>query len=631
MLTKIRESVMGWKAVVVLVVLSASFVFFGVNMSFSGGSYFAKVNGEEISTFEVQELYTAQSNQFRQQFGELTPDLDRIVQQNVVQQLITNKVVETYLDDERIVVTDNAVIDAISNEPSFQQDGKFSAALYREQLALSGRFPAEFERDMAKSLRFGQLQRGIEGSAFITPSALRQFIELSAEQRTFEFGLLPISAFAVDEAPDEAAIQTFYDENQLSFQTADSATLSYLELSQTAVADTLTVTDEALGLWYEGNKASFETPPERNPRHILIPVEDDESAAQALATEIYNRIQAGEDFAALAGEFSKDGGSAELGGDLGWVREGQFVGSVDDAVFAMTEGELRGPVRSEFGFHVLRLDGIRSGGIPPLDEVRADVERDYRQAEAANRYDDIRDELADALFDNPDLEVLAESQGLALKSVEAFTRSTAGIFLNDDAVLDVVFGDNAIRDGALSDILTLADGRTLVMRVDEYRPAETRQLADVREDIIAELNRQRSEEALTAAAAALVSGEYADSAAFEAAVIEAGGTFSSATTAGRTATTPSAALVADVFAQSRHEALPRSASVAIETGDRYVYRLQAIDAGDATAISEAERAALRAQLASRQGSSDLQAMVTQLTEDASIKMGAAELQSANDF
>ncbi len=630
MLTKIREGFMGWKAIVVLVVLAASFVFFGVNMTFTGGAYFARVNGEDISPFEVQELYQAQASQYLQQFGQLTPELDQIIEQNVVQQLITNKVIETHMDAERIVVTAQAVKDAIMEEPSFQIDGQFSNEQYRSQLALSGRVPAQFERDLAQSLRFQQFQSAVTGSAFVTPSSLRKFIELSSEQRDAAVGTLTLEQFMPDELPADAEVEAFYAENEISFQSPDSASIEYLELSPTTVAESLVVTDEALALWFENNRDSFETPPERNPRHILIPLDDDEAAAEQLATDVYQRAIEGEDFATLAAEFSKDGGSAQVGGDLGWVRPGQFVGAVDDAVFAMEEGDIRGPVKSEFGFHVIRLDGIRAGGLPDLADVRAEVERDYRAAEADTRFEAQRDELADALFDNPDIAALAEAQNLTVQAIEEFTRSSAAVFLNDDTVLETVFGDNAIRGDALSDVISLSDGRTLVLRVTDYRPATTRALDDVRDDIVAELQRQSASTALAAAADTLAVGEYVDDAAFEQAVTAAGGTFAPSQAFSRSSAEPSPILVGNLFGVNSATDMPTLGHV--ETGEAaYIYRLTAITPGDPSALTDAERQRLRQQLLARSGSADLRAMVNRLSEKASIKLGGAQINNSSDF
>ena len=632
MLTRIRESFLGWKAVALLVLLSASFVFFGVQMSFSGAAYVARVNGEDISPFEVQEYYNRQANNYRQQFGELPPQLSDMLRNTAVEQVITNKVIETYLDKQRFAVSDESVQQTIRDEPSFAEDGKFSYEVYRSQLSLIGQVPAGYERDLRDALRFEQLQSGLAASAFVTPSELRRFIEISYETRTAHVASLPLAAFMPQDPPADDAIAEYYASNEAEFQSPESASLEYIELTPSIVADALNVDEAVLRSYYDNNTERFTTPAERNPRHILVPIDDDEDAALELANELYERASGGEDFAALASEYSKDGGSAARGGDLGWVRPGQFVGAVDEAVFAMTEGEIRGPVKSEFGYHIVRLDGIREGGVSLFDEVRADVEREYREQQGAEQFSVRSNRLADTLFDNPDLASLAESQGLAVQTIDDFTRASAGIFLNNETVLDTVFGPDAIRGDALSDTIELTDDRLVVLRVVEYREAATQALAEVRERIVETLNREAALEAQQQFADTLVDGPAAlDAQAFTAAVTDAGGEFLGELALRRNDEEADASLVRAVFAVDPQAQLPMTAAVA-GAGDTYfVYRLDAIAAGKGDDLSAAEREGIRAQLARQMGEVDLRNFVTALRESATIKLGSATIQTADDF
>lgn len=630
MLTRIRESFLGWKAVAVLVILAASFVFFGVNMSFSGAAYVARVNGADITPFDVQEFYQAQVSFYRQQVGEITPELDELLQRNSIEQMITNKVVETYLDDQGFVVSDETVQEAIRTNPTFAENGEFSYELYRSQLAQSGEAPASFERDTRDNLRFGQLRQALETTSFVTPAELRRFIEINYETRTALVGQLPLSTFLAEADPSDEAIAAFYTDNTESFKTPEAATVAYIELTPAAVAEAVTVDDTALQSYFQENAEAYETPPERNPRHILIPIDDDEDAALALATQLYERAAEGEDFAALATEYSKDGGSQSRGGDLGWVRVGQFVGAVDDAVFAMQQGEIRGPVKSEFGFHVIRLDGIREGGRAEFDDVRVDIERDYRAQQAVDQFERRSDELANALFDNPELASLAQSQNLEVKRIDEFTRSSAGVFLNDDAVLDAVFGENAVRGDDLSDTLQLSDQRLIVLQVSEYRESATRPQSDVRDQIIAELKRQQAEVAQTATANEIISSQ-GDAEQFEAAIVAAGGTYDGERSSRRQGSGLDQALVDALFAVARDQSLPYSGSVTGGSDIRWVYHLRAIAQGNPADVPDAEKNQLRARLAQQSGAADLRDFVTALRDDATIKIGAAAVQSTNDF
>ncbi len=633
MLTQIRESFLGWKAVVVLVVLAASFVFFGVNMSFSDGGYVAKVDGVEIKPFEVQQLYNAQANQYRQQLGTLPPEIDVQLQQRALNDVITSTVVRSYLNKEGYAATDEQIAESIRQIPAFQEDEKFSSQQYRALLATQGITPQRFEADQRDNLRIQQLRAGLVDTAFITPAELRQYIEIVNETRTVEYGVIPLETYLPDANPEEAEVLAYYDANADDYQTVDSANIDYIELNNAAVEAGIEVNDEILQSYFETVSESFTTPEERNPRHILIPVDDDEEAASQQADAIYARVEAGEDFAELAETFSKDGGSASRGGDLGWVRQGQFVGSVDEAVFAMAEGELRGPIKSEFGFHIVRLDAIRPGGVPALADVRFEVEQQYRAEQAANQFFLVSNELSDALFDGPELEQLAESQGLSVQSMPEFTRDTGAIFANNEQVLDAIFGENAIRDGALSDPIDVAEDRIVVLRVNDFKPASVRPLDEVRNDIIAAIRRDQALAAREEAVSQLIANQRsAPDGDFAQAVTARAGTHNEAITVDRRSDAVPGTVLVEVFDARKPIPGAPSLGTARAPGDAlYVFRVREVAAGNPGDLSEQERNALRTSLALQHGETLLAAFVSELRDTAKIKVGGAVIAQDQGF
>ncbi|MEM8981993.1 MAG: SurA N-terminal domain-containing protein [Pseudomonadota bacterium] len=625
MLTNIRNRLTGTLGIVILAVIAVTFVLVGPTMSFTGQAYYARVNGLDVDPNEIERLYQNQAVRVREQFGTITPDIEARLRADAQQQVITQKVLESYLADNRIVASPDAVREQIVNDPSFQEDGAFSRDLYRQVLAGPGLPPERYEQQVARDIALRQVSEGIGGTSFVTPAELRRFIELTFEQRTAAYAVFPLADWQADTDPDDSRIQQFYEDNAARYQTEASAALSFVELSVDDLAANVTVTDEILDNYFATVSENYRTDPERNPRHILITVdgETDDAAASALAASLTERALAGEDFASLAGEYSKDGGSASRGGDLGWVRPGQFVGPVDEAVFAMGVNDIRGPIKSDFGYHVVRLDGVREGGIPSLDDVRADVEADYRNIEAERLFEERADQMDDVLFDNPSLETLAGDLGLSVQVADPFTRATGARFLNDAAVFDAVFGDAAVRDATLSEPIEYQAGRRVVLRVDRFSPPATRPLDNVRDDIVATLKRDDALAARDATLATLL-GTARAGGSFTDLVSEAGGTDPSDATMRRDelGTYPGDLVRAVFNAAAPADGVSSFGRATGDGDDAIVFALQSIAPGNPSDLSTAERDGLRQQLAQRLGFADISSLVLALRDDAKVSFGS---------
>ncbi len=625
MLTEIRNRFTNAIGIAILAVIALSFVFVGVNMSFTGRGYFASVNGIDVQPGEIEVAYQRQAEAFRSQFGTITPELDQRLRLDAQEQVLTQAVIRSYFDDAEFAASDAAVAEIIRSNPQFSDNGTFSRELYEQALSFGGQLPAQYEQRIAESMQLTQLRDGIGGSSFVAPSELRRYIELTRETRTVAYAVFALDPWLPEAEPAPERVEAYYADNAARYQTEAAAKLSYVELSLDAVAAGLEVDEAALQTYYEGVRDNYLTESERNPRHILITVENnDDDAAETLATSLVQRVNAGEDFAALAAEFSKDGGTASNGGDLGWVRPGQFVGSVDEAVFAMDVDEVRGPIKSEFGYHIVRLDGVREGGVPALDEVRADVEADFRRQQADVLFDEKNARLGDELFDNPDaLETFAENLALEIRTIDRFTRATAAVFQNSPDVVAAVFGENAVRGTTLSEPIEYTDDSVVVLRVDTFSPAATRPLDEVKTDIVAALQRDDARAARETALADIITSPPAAD-ALAAALTELGGEFTAENAVDRQAlATLPGSLGRELFAARPPESGALTVGLAPGAGDdAIVYALSAISPGNPAAISEAEREALRRRIAEQRGIADLGAFVATLRDEADIKFGS---------
>jgi peptidyl-prolyl cis-trans isomerase D len=261
------------------------------------------------------------------------------------------------------------------------------------------------------------------------------------------------------------------------------------------------VTEEELKDYYETVKERFESPERRHARHILITVGDgvDDAAAQKKADELTAQVKGGADFVELAKKNSKDPGSAQQGGDLGWAQRGMFVGPFEDALFSMKPGEIRGPIKTQFGYHVIQLQEIETGKLRSFDDVRPELEAEYRKDRSQTIFYDESQKLADLAFSSlTELDSVARQLGLSVKKVSGFTREGGGDLGKDQGVIDATFSDEVLEQGHNSPLVTVGEDRALVLRVSDHKAAEPRPLSDVRAQIEAQLRVQAAKDAAVA-------------------------------------------------------------------------------------------------------------------------------------
>ncbi len=324
-----------------------------------------------------------------------------------------------------------------------------------------------------------------------------------------EIGWIEVSAakYAADATPTDADIEAYYDAHKSAYMTPETVNLHYLEISLAKLAANVTVTDAQLHAYFEDQKKknpeAYVQPEERRVSHILITATDpkDLAAAKAKAESIFKRAQAGEDFAKLAKEYSQDPGSAKQGGDLGWSEAKDWVKPFADAAFAMKVGEIRGPVQTQFGYHILKLEGIRPATVKTFDQSKNDLAAEYKRNEADKQFNDLQDKLADAALQNPtDIDAAGRKAGLPVQEIKDFSRTQGGApFGASKPLIDAAFSADAL-DGNLSSIVEVTKGDGLVLRSTDHKMPQQRPLADVRADVIAAWKRQRGTELAFAAA-----------------------------------------------------------------------------------------------------------------------------------
>lgn len=510
MLQRIRDGLQGqkWLAWLVLGAVGATFVFWGGSNSldFTGVSQrdAAKVNGEEIPANDATRAWSEAQARWSRQFGTEIPEDQRAkMQDDILDGLITRKLLQLRLDEANFRVSEAAVLAEFQNIPAFKDaDGNYDPAQARAVLRQNGTTERELFDDTRFQLAMTQLQQGLAESSFILPAEARRLTNLENEEREVQFVELPPDRFMGSEPVDEAAVRAYYDKNGDRFMTTESVSLDYAELRLEQLATQVVPTEADLRKLYDENRASYMVEERRRTRHILIPIAgDDDAAALKKAESVLAEARAGKDFAELARKHSTDI-TAKDGGELGFIERKDFAGPFGDALFAMKVGEITGPVKSQFGYHIIKLEEIQAAEGKPFEDVRAELDSQFRRDRAQALFDDRQEQVSEAIEKrDSDLGQLASKFELTRGSIPVFLRGGGAEALGSSTDLQqVVFSDEVLNQGRIGGPVALGEDRIVIVKVTGHRKAEVKPLADVHDEIVALLRQERGVAGAKAAA-----------------------------------------------------------------------------------------------------------------------------------
>ena len=629
MLLNIRDKAQGWIAWAIVILISIPFALWGIQEYLGVGSepVVAEVDGTEITEQQLERNIQRYRANLREQLGaaydpEMLPD--ELVRQQVLDAMVRDLVLASTARDLGLRAGDDMVRDSIRNMAAFQRDGRFDNQAYESALRVQGFSPAAFEQSMRDDLATALLQSGIRGGALVTDLEIDDYVRVRDQTR--DIALVRIEADAVlgDFTPDDEEIQSYYDANPGAFMRPERVKLRYLELDRNGIADGLEPDEQALVSYYDKHLAEYTSPEQRRLRHILITVdgEGDEADAQALSTasDLLERLTAGEDFAELAKAHSKDPGSAVQGGDLGLVEPGVMVPAFEEAAFALEAGALSEPVRTGFGYHLIRVDEIMPRGTLPFAQVRDRVDRAYRQAEAEQRYFSLAEQLTDITYESPEsLEPAAEALGLEIQTSDWISREGGGSgILASPKVAAAAFEEDVLQRGYNSEPVEIDPTHMIVLRVLEHEEAAPRPLAEVREQILGILKSETA--ARKTAEQADQMREKVESAALDAVAAEYGLAVETHAAVTRTASELNPQLVRAVFAAGRPQQDAVIAhAVALPGADQALFVVRQVTDGDPSQLSESERAEVRTILERRREQQEYDLVIDQQVAESGIE------------
>ncbi len=504
MLEFIRKRATGWVAWGIVILISVPFALWGINQYFTPVSDLsvAKVNGTEIELREFQQAVQNQRSRLRQMLGpELAASVDEVlVRQQTLDRLIGEQLLLQAAAESGMRVGDAQLATEIQSQQIFRSDGKFSPERYQNFLRQQGYSPGGFEQMMRQGLISGQVSNGLMSSAFVTDAELARMRSLQGQNRSFRTLEVPVSRF-MDVPVSDEAVARHYEENKARYVRPEQVSIEHLEISRPRIAAEIPVDEGELKRLYEARKANYSTPEQRKVSHILLSVASDADdaavdEARNKLLDIRRQIESGASFEDLAKAHSEDPGTAQNGGDLGFISRDIMDPAFDAAAFSLKAGEVSAPVRSDFGLHLIKVSDIRGGQTRSFEEVRTQLKTEFQNEQADLVFSEQVERLATLTFEHPEsLDIAAETLGLEIKTSPLFDRNGAaeGIASNREVVL-AAFSEDVREGGNNSEILELDNGVVVSLRVNRHEPAAPLPLDAVRDQIVGELKLRSARE-----------------------------------------------------------------------------------------------------------------------------------------
>jgi peptidyl-prolyl cis-trans isomerase D len=481
-----------------LLLILPSFVLVGVSQyeKRGGGSDgVATVDGRTITQQEWEAAQRRQIEQARSMMGAQfdpkqfdTPE----AKQEVLDGLVAERAISAEVTRSHLTLGPDALYKAIQEQLGMNKpDGSFDVDAYKRFLSAQGMTAEGFQQRISYQMSLQQLAANVAQTSFAPRSVAGRLSDLSEQQREVQEMLFPAAQFAAQVKVTDDMVKAYYDKNPTLFQVPEQVKAEYVVFNADAVEKQISVSDAEIADAYNKNKARFATPEKRTASHIVINAAKDakpadDAAAKAKAQAILAEVQKNPaDFAKIAKAQSQDPGSAELGGDLGVIEKGMLPAKqVEDAVFQLKEGEVSGLVRSDFGYHIVKLTKLVPASQKPLEEAKPEIAAELKKTKLSAKYSELADTFTNTVYEQSDsLKPVADKLGLTVQTVEGLTRTpnpaAGNPLVNNDKFLKAIFAQDAVANKRNTEAVEVAPSTLVAGRVLEFKPATKRPLAEV--------------------------------------------------------------------------------------------------------------------------------------------------------
>jgi peptidyl-prolyl cis-trans isomerase D len=503
MLERIREGSQGPWAMGILVLVILSFVVAGVGSYFNSPSSgaAANVNGEEIGLDELERAYQNERSRMESQFGDVFATLasDTAYLQNfrqgILDRLINEKLLDQAAQELGLRVSDAQIKLAIVGMQEFQVDGKFDNDRYLALLRQAGFQTNNFRDYLRVDMVRKQLSQSLMGTEFALVGEAKNTHLLQQQTRDIRYLNIPAAKFIKQDNISDDDVSDYYQSNISQFDTEQKVSLSYVELVLEDLLPLIEVNEDELEQYYQQNLIDYRTDEERQTAHILFESAEEDDLIATKAENILAKIQAGEDFSELAKTFSSDTFSAENGGDLGWFGKGIMDPAFEDSAFALNKkGDVSSVVKSEFGYHIIKLTDIKPEQINSFENVKEEITLKVKTFKAEERFYELSQRMSEVAFEVPsNLEEVADIAGKSIITTNLFSRDNAPVALTNPSILASAFSSQLIEDAVNSEVLELDSNHIMFIRVAKHESERTKVIDEVKERIQQTLSAQAAQ------------------------------------------------------------------------------------------------------------------------------------------
>ena len=497
--------------VLLFLLIIPSFVLFGVERFTDGsgqGEKVARVDGRDITRPEWDARHRSEVDRIRQQM----PNIDAALLDSdnaryaTLERMVRERVLAAEASKSHLAVPEERLSRYFAQEPGLatfrKPDGTFDRELF---MRATGQTPEQYEAAVRAEMATQQVLLGVHAGAFASKAQADATLGAFYDRREVQLARFKPEDFTSKVNVSDADLEAYYKEHVAQYQAPEEASVQYVVLDIDSVKKGIAVNEADLKTYYEQNSARFGTPEERRASHILINAPatakpEEKEKAKAKAEELLAQVLAAPNsFAEVARKNSQDPGSAERGGDLDFVARGAMVKPFEDAMFALKKGEITPKlVETEFGYHIIKLDDIKPGVVPPFEKVRATIEADMRTQQATTEFAKAAETFSDAVYQQADsLQPAADKLKLTLQTATKVGRQpapgAAGALANRN-FLNALFAPDSLERKNNTESIEVGPNQLAAGRVTQYSPARTLPFAEVKEQVRAQLVNARAAE-----------------------------------------------------------------------------------------------------------------------------------------
>jgi len=617
MLQTIRDKFTGWIAIVFIGLLALTLVISFGNMEQTPlqDNVVITVNDKEITLFEFQEEFSNKLAEFQDLLGDEVPEvLEQTIKESAGEDLIIRVLLLDYLSNNGYRVSPEYVAELIRTNESFQLGGVFIRENYEAILASQGVSVDQFENDLRLQLEINQLRRGLIETAFMTNAEFTQFIELQMQERSGQMLIIDSSRFKDQVNIDPSEVNDYYQNNIDLFQSDEELDVEYLEINIEDVAQQVQFSGDEIRDYYENNLDRFVSNEERKSSHILVAIDEDTTDEQAaeLIKEIQTKLET-ETFEELAKQYSDDPGSAAQGGDLGWAETGLFVPEFESALFSMNVGDTSEVVKTDFGYHLIRMDDIKPGQQQAFEDIEYELELEYSRLLAEEELFELADQMADLTLQSyNELSTVAEKMSLKKSNLDAFTRTGSTFLHQDPEMVNILFSPGSIELGENTPLFQIGDS-VIVARAKAHRLPSTRDFVEVQGDIQSFIMNQEAMKLANDYADGLKNDEslvFGDLSQDDGIQVEDFQILRNSTNYSRG--------LSDAIFSLKKDLINEEIVVFSELEKVYLAKISSVDTGNLSLFSDQERSDAKSDLSEQYGSQDLDGLAQSLRDNAEV-------------